>query len=147
VRKTETIMTFASKTFAALLMTASIPLFAGGVAAAPLSQSMALSNADVSNVEQVQWRRGWRRGGWVGPAIGFGAGVAVGSALASPYYYGEPYAAYGYAPGYSAYGYAPGVVVAPRFGWGRGWCDGDESYNSANAHCRTFPRAEDRIRW
>ena len=128
-------MTFPSKTLAALIVTAGVPLLAGQAAAAPIGQSLALSNVETSQIEQVQWRR---RGRWVGPAIGgFAAGAIVGSALAPRYYYDEPYAAYGYAPGrytYApayGYGYAPGYY---NYGYRRG-CTGEESYNSANAWC------------
>jgi hypothetical protein len=136
-------MNFPSKTFAALLVTASVPLFAGSVTAAPTGQSLALSNVEISQAEQVQWRRGRRGGRWVGPAIGFGAGVAVGGALAgSHYYYGDGYSAYGAAPGY---GYAP----RSSYGWGGDPCIGDSDYNSAypSWQCRTYPRATDRYRW
>lgn len=132
-------MTFPTKTLAALLVSASIPLFAGQAAAAPISQSLALSNLDTANVEQVQFRRrggGWRNGRWIGPAAGFAAGVAIGSALA-PRYYDEPYAAYGYAPGPTyvpapAYGYG----YAPSYGFGGGSCTGEGSHDSANPSWR-----------
>jgi hypothetical protein len=125
-------MTFPAKTLAALLVTASVPLFAGQAGAAPIGQSVGLSNAQTSNVEQVQWRR-WRRGHWVGPAAGFAAGVAVGSAFAGPRYYDD---------GYYAYGAAPGFYRGDP-------CVGDENYNSgfASWQCRPFPRATDRNRW
>jgi hypothetical protein len=68
---------------------------------------MGLKSADMSTVEQVQWRRGWHRHGhWhggrvIGPAVGgFVAGAIVGSALAAPRYYDDGYYAYGAAPGY-----------------------------------------------
>jgi hypothetical protein len=74
-----------AKTMAAALVAAAIPLYAGSAAAGPLSQSLALNNADVGTVEQVQYRR-WGRG----------------------------YYAYGAAPGaFYAYGAAPGYV-GPR---------------------------------
>ena len=124
-------MTFPSRTLAALLVTASVPLFAGSVAAAPIGQSLALSNVETSQVEQVQWRR-HRSGRWIGPAAGIAAGIAIGSALAPRYYYDEPYAAYGYAPGpvyqtAPAYRYAPGY----SYGYSRGACTGDGSHDSA----------------
>lgn len=78
------------KTLAAAVVAAAIPL-AGPAAAAPLSQSQALSNADTGTIEHVQYRR-WDRG-----------------------YYNDGYYAYGAAPdGYYAYGAAPGYV-APRY--------------------------------
>ena len=128
-------MTFPTKTLAALLVTASIPLFAGQAAAAPIGQSLALSNLDTANVEQVQFRRrggNWRNGRWIGPAAGFAAGVAIGSALA-PRYYDEPYAAYGYdpAPGYT-YAPAPGYY---SYGYSRRGCTGEGGFDSANAWC------------
>jgi hypothetical protein len=142
-------MNFSAKTLAALLVTASIPLFAGSAAAAPIGHSLALSNVETSNVEQVQWRRGGRDGRWVGPAIGFGAGVAVGSALAGAHYYGaDAYSSYGYAqgPGYGSYGYAQGPAYGsygyaqgPAYGYSSGFggatCSGEESHDSAIAGC------------
>jgi hypothetical protein len=78
-------MTLPIKTLAAALIAAAIPLVAGPATAAPLSQSLALRNADIGTIEQVQYRR------WDG------------------------YYAYGAAPGaYYAYGAAPGYVAAPR---------------------------------
>jgi hypothetical protein len=113
-------MRFPSKTLAALLVAGSLPLMPGPVAAAPLSQSMGLKNADVSAIDQVQWRRGWRgghrRGGgrWVGPAIGgFVAGAIVGGALSGPRDYDDGYYAYGAAP--EPYGYGSGYAYGP--GW------------------------------
>jgi len=105
-------MRLPAKSLAAVLVAGSFPLFAGSAAAAPLGQSHALNPADVSTVEQVQWRRGWRSGRWVGPAIGgFAAGVAIG-ALAAPRYYDDGYYAYGAAPGYVEPGYGePGYRV------------------------------------
>jgi hypothetical protein len=123
----EVTMRLPSKTLAAALMAAAVPLYTGPAAAAPLSQSLALNSADVGTVEQVQYRR-WRSGRWIGPAAGIAAGVAIGSALApryyddgyyaygaAPGYYVEPGYAYGAAPGYYAYGAAPGYYVAPRY--------------------------------
>lgn len=106
-------MTLPTKTLAAALVAAAIPLYAGPAMAAPLSQSLALNSANVGTVEQVQYRR-WNRGRWIGPAAaGFAAGAIVGGALA-PRYYNEGYYAYGAAPeGYYAYGAAPRSVVGP----------------------------------
>ena len=129
-------MTFPTKTLAALLVTASIPLFAGQAAAAPIGQSLALGNVETSNVEQVQWRRGWRRGGWVGPAAGLAAGVAIGSALAPRTYYDEPYAAYGYAAPAPTLRYAPGYYAYGSSGFGGGACTGEEGHDSANPSWR-----------
>jgi hypothetical protein len=111
-------MRLPSKTLAAALMAAAVPLYAGPAAAAPLSQSLALNSADVGTVDQVQYRR-WRSGRWIGPAAGIAAGVVIGSALA-PRYYDDGYYAYGAAPGYYvepgyAYGAAPGYYIAPRY--------------------------------
>ena len=105
-------MTLPTKTLAAALVAAAIPL-AGPVAAAPLSQSLALNNADVGTVEQVQYRR-WNRGRWIGPAAaGLAAGAIVGGALASRY--NDGYYAYGAAPGgYYAYGASPGYDRGPN---------------------------------
>ena len=124
-------MTLLSKTLAAAVVAAAIPL-AGPTAAAPLSQSLALNSADVGMVEQVQYRR-WRNGRWIGPAAGFAAGAIVGSALA-PRYYDDGYYAYGAAPGYAApgynegyyaYGAAPGYVAGPRYReWNRNFGNG-----------------------
>jgi hypothetical protein len=95
-------MRLPSKTLAAAVVAAAIPL-AGPAAAAPLSQSLALNNADAGTVEQVQYRR-WDRG-----------------------YYNDGYYAYGAAPdGYYAYGAAPGYYVGPRYR-GRNWNYGDGS--------------------
>ncbi|MGH6771630.1 MAG: BA14K family protein [Xanthobacteraceae bacterium] len=125
-------MTFPSKILAAALMAGSLPIMAAGAAAAaPLSQSMALSNTQSSStIEQVQWRRGghwrgghWRGGRWIGPAAGFAAGVAVGSALTAPNYYGDGYYAYGAAPGYGS---------GPVYRRGGADCGGTNGYNSAN---------------
>ena len=92
-------MTLPTKTMAAALVAATIPLYGGPAAAAPLSQSLALNNADVGTVEQVQYRR-WGRGYYAyGPARRWGRG----------------YYAYGAAPrwgrGYYAYGAARGYVA------------------------------------
>ena len=110
-------MTLPTKTMAAALVAAAIPLYAGPAVAAPLSQSLALNNADVGTVEHVQYRRWHRSGHWIGPAAGIAAGIAIGSALA-PRYYDD---------GYYAYGAAPGYVVGPRY---RGW---DENYGNGSA--------------
>jgi hypothetical protein len=94
------------KTLAAAAVAAAIPL-AGPAAAAPLSQSLALDNADHGTIEQVQYRR-WDRG-----------------------YYGDGYYAYGAAPdGYYAYGAAPGYRVAPRYRQ-RNWNYGNGSSATA----------------
>jgi hypothetical protein len=110
-------MTLATKTLAAALMAAAIPLTSGAVTAAPLSQSLALGNADVGTIEHVQYR--WNRGRWIGPAAaGFAAGAIIGGALSSQAY-NDGYYAYGAAPGgYYAYGAAPGYVTGPRYGYG-----------------------------
>jgi hypothetical protein len=106
-------MTLATKTLAAALMAAAIPLTTGAATAAPLSQSLALGNADVGTVEHVQYR--WNRGRWIGPAAaGFAAGAIVAGALSSSAY-NDGYYAYGAAPGgYYAYGAAPGYVATTR---------------------------------
>jgi hypothetical protein len=97
-------MTLPTKTLAAALFVAAIT---GSAAAAPLSQSLTLGNADVGTVEQVQYR--WDRGRWIGPAAaGLAAGAIIGGAL-SAQAYNDGYNAYGSAPsGYYAYGAAPG---------------------------------------
>ena len=103
-------MTLPTKTLAAALVAAAIPLCGGSAAAAPLSQSLALNNADVGTIEQVQYRR-WNRGRWIGPAAaGLAAGAIVGGALSSQY--NDGYYAYGAAApsGYYAYGAAPRYV-------------------------------------
>ena len=103
-------MTLLCKTFAAALVAAAIPL-ATPAAAAPLSQSLVLTNADVGTIEQVQYRR-WDRGY-------YGGG-----------YYGDGYYAYGAAPdGYYAYGAAPGYPVYP--GYRRNWNFGNGSAATA----------------
>jgi hypothetical protein len=59
-------MRMPTKTLAAALVAAAIPL-AVPAAAAPLSQSLALSNANAGSLEQVQYRRWHRRhyrSGW-----------------------------------------------------------------------------------
>src|SRR3981189_990232 len=76
-----------TKMMAAALVAAAIPFYAGPAAAGPLSQSLALNNADVGTVEHVQYRR-WARGYYAhGAARRWGRG----------YYY-----AYGAALGYGA---------------------------------------------
>ena len=86
-------MTLPTKILAPALLVAAIPLLAGSAAAAPLSQSLALGNAETGTVEQVQYRRSWR-------------------------HYNDGYYAYGAAPGYGggyyAYGAGPGHYVGPR---------------------------------
>jgi hypothetical protein len=101
-------MTLPTKTLAAALFVAALP-FASPAAAAPLSQSLALGNADVGTIEQVQYR--WDRGRWIGPAAaGLAAGAIIGGAL-SAQAYNDGYYAYGAAPGgYYAYGAARGYV-------------------------------------
>jgi hypothetical protein len=116
-------MRFPSKLLATVLMAGSLPVLAGPASAAPLSQSLALTNAQTPIVEQVQWRR-YRAGRWIGPAAGFAAGVAVGSALAAPHYYNDGYYAYGAEPGYVP------VPVVPR-GYGYRNCGGDSGFASA----------------
>lgn len=97
-------MRLPSMTLAAAVVAAAIPL-AGPAAAAPLSQSLALNNADAGTIEQVQYRR-WDRG--------------------NGYYYDDGYYAYGAVPdGYYAYGAAPGYRVAP--GYRRNWNFGNGS--------------------
>ena len=119
-------MNFPSRTLAALLVAGSLPLMAGSVQAAPLTQSLALKGAETGTVEQVQYRRGWRSGRWIGPAAGFAAGVAIGSALA-PRYYDDGYYAYGAAPGYV---YEPGYVQpAPRYYQAPGYYYGAPGYD------------------
>lgn len=108
----ETHMTFLSKALVGALMAATIPLHAGSVAAAPLSQPLALNSADVGMIDHVQYRR-WHRGGrWIGPAAGIAAGLAIGGAIASSAY-NDGYYAYSAAPGYVEPGYAYG---APYYG-------------------------------
>jgi hypothetical protein len=107
-------MRLPTKTLAAALIAAAVPLYSGPAAAAPLSQSLALNSADVGAVEQVQYRRwnrggNWNRGRWIGPAAGLAAGAIVGGAIAASRY-NDGYYAYGAAPGYYAYGAAPGYV-------------------------------------
>lgn len=120
-------MTLPTKTLAAALIAAAIPL-AGPVAAAPLSQSLALNRADVGTVEQVQYRR-WNRGRWIGPAAaGLAAGAIVGGALA-PRYYDDGYYAYGAAPGYVGPRYGSYGSNAPIPG-GSYACSSDEELNS-----------------
>jgi hypothetical protein len=107
-------MRLPTKTLAAALVAAAVPLYGGPAMAAPLSQSLALNSANVGSVEQVQYRR-WNRGRWIGPAAaGFAAGAIIGGVLSSQYHDG--YYAYGAAPdGYYAYGAAPGYYAAPAY--------------------------------
>jgi len=123
-------MTLPTKTLAAALVAAAIPLYAGPAAAAPLSQPLALNSADVGTVEQVQYRR-WNRGRWIGPAAaGVAAGAIIGGALASRDY-NDGYYAYGAAPsGYSAYGAAPGYVAGPRY---RDWNSTYSNYGNGSS--------------
>lgn len=130
-------MTLPTKTLAAALVAAAIPLYAGPTAAAPLSQSLGLNSADVGTVEQVQYRRG-NRGRWIGPAAaGVAAGAIIGGALASRDY-NDGYYAYGAAPGYVepgyAYGASPGYVVGPRYGSRYGY-DSDAPSPGSSARC------------
>jgi hypothetical protein len=135
-------MRLPTRTLAAALVATAIPLYAGTASAAPLSQSLAVNNADVGQVEQVQYRR-WNRGRWIGPAAaGLAAGAIVGGAIASSSYYNDGYYAYGAAPGYAygaapyrrgyyAYGAAPGYYssdtrLSPQ--WGS--CTGDREDDS-----------------
>ena len=133
-------MRLPTKTLAAALIAAAVPLYSGPAAAAPLSQSLALNSADVGSVEQVQYHRG-NRGRWIGPAAaGVVAGAIIGGALSSQYndgYYAygaapaDGYYAYGAAPGYAApgygYGYRSGVRSSPQYGS----CTGDREEDSA----------------
>ena len=115
-------MNLPTRTLAAALVAAAIPIYAGPAAAAPLSQSLSLNNTDVGTVEQVQYRR-WNRGRWIGPAAaGFAAGAIVGGALA-PRYYNDGYYAYGAAPGYAS---SYGVRRSPQYGS----CTGDRENDS-----------------
>src|SRR5262245_29448709 len=102
-------MTLSNNTLAAALIAAALPL-AAPAAAAPLSQPLALGDAGVGTIEQVQYR--WNRGRWIGPAAaGLAAGAIIGGALNSQY--GDGYYAYGAAPGgYYAYGAAPGAYYS-----------------------------------
>lgn len=93
------------KTLAAALFATAIPLSAGPVAAAPLSQSLTPDNSDLATSEPVQYRR----------------------------YYGDGYYAYGAVPGYRYYGpdrwgyyspQAPAPGSSPR-------CTADREENSA----------------
>lgn len=130
-------MRLSTKTLAAALIAAAVPLYGGPAAAAPLSQSLALNNANVGTIEHVQYRR-WNRGRWVGPAAaGAVAGAIIGGALASQY--NDGYYAYGAAPGgYYAYGAAPGYYAAPRDSYSSsirtspqyGSCSGDRDDDS-----------------
>lgn len=96
-------MTLPLKTLAAAVVAAAIPL-ASSAAAAPLSPSPALNNADAGTIERVQYRR------WDGGYYG---------------HYNDGYYAYGAVPdGYYAYGAAPGYRVAPRY---RQWNYGNGS--------------------
>ena len=93
-------MILPSKVLAAAVVAAAIPL-AGPAAAAPLSQSLTLKNADVTTVEQVQYRRYYDNGYYPYEA--------------APQYYGDGYYAYGAAPDY----------VRPRYrGWNRNYGNG-----------------------
>jgi hypothetical protein len=85
-------MTLPTKMLAPALLVAAIPLFGGSASAAPLSQSLALGNAETATVEQVQYRRARR-------------------------YYNGGYYAYGWAPrsGRRAWNYGNGSAATnPR---------------------------------
>lgn len=106
-------MTLLTKVLAGALMAATVPLQAGSVAAAPLSQPLALNSANVGTIDHVQYRR-WRHGGrWIGPAAGIAAGAVIAGAIASSAY-NDGYYAYGAAPGYVEPGYVYGA--APYYG-------------------------------
>jgi hypothetical protein len=123
-----------TKTMAAALVAAAIPLYAGPTAAGPLSQSLALNNADVGTVEQVQYRR-WGRGYYgYGPGRRWGRGYyAYGAAPR----WGRGYYAYAAAPrwgrGYYAFGAAPGYI-------GPGYRFWDPNYGNGGA--ATTPRSD-----
>jgi hypothetical protein len=91
------------KTMTAALVASAISLCAAPAVAGPLSQSLALNNADVGTVEQVQYRR-WGRGYYAYGAVP-GPGYAYG-AVPGPGY------AYGAAPGYV------GRIWDPNYGNG-----------------------------
>jgi hypothetical protein len=133
-----------TRTLAAALIAASIPLYTGSATAAPLSQPQALKSADVSSMEQAQYRR-WDRGRWIGPAAGFAGAVAAGSALAAA---PGAYYAYGAAPGAAYAAAIPSTVYGPGYRgpqwyWGYGAeaptpgssaiCTWDRDDNSAHA--------------
>ena len=78
---------------------------AGPVFAAPVpSNTVALTQVDVNNVVDVQWRRrGWRRGAgpWVaGAALGVIGGIIASEAYRNNYYDGYAYGPYPYATPY-----------------------------------------------
>jgi hypothetical protein len=103
---------------AATLIASSASLLVQPAGAAPMSSMLALQNADVGQVETVQWRRRGS-GRWIGPAAGIATGLAIAGAVASQSYYGD----YGYSPyGYAApaYGYAPVESYDGSYGY-RGW--------------------------
>jgi len=114
------------KILAPAVIAASVSWIAGSAAAAPVSPSLALKNADAVSVAAVQWRRG-HHGRWIGPAAGFAAGVVIGSALAPRYGY----------DGDGAYASDPGSAYVPArryFGGNCGsyrGCTGDENVDSA----------------
>jgi hypothetical protein len=138
-------MRLSTRTLAAALIAAAIPLYAGPAATAPLTQSLALKSADVGGIEQVQYRR-WNRGRWIGPAAaGLAATAIIGGAIAASQY-NDGYYAYGAAPGYYSYGAAPSGYysygAAPYRGGGYyssdtrlspqwGSCTGDRDDDSA----------------
>src|SRR5688572_23378019 len=91
-------MRMPTKILAAAVVAAAVPL-AVPAAAAPLSQSLALGEANAGSLDQVQYRRWDRRR------------------------YRSGYYAYGAAPGYYAYGAAPGYIVRSgprRWNYGNG---------------------------
>lgn len=100
-----------TKTMAAALVAAAIPLYAGSAVAAPLSHSLALNNANVGPVEQVQYRR-WHRGYYAYGARRWGRGYhAYGAARR----WGRGYYAYGAALGYGGPRYR---IWDPNYGNG-----------------------------
>jgi hypothetical protein len=115
-------MTISSKIFAVALTGAAAALFAGPVAAAPISSPLAVQNAVAPSVDTVQYRRGhyagyrggYRGRGYGGAGLGIAAGALIGGAILGAT---QPYGYRGYGPGYGyrpAYAYEPGyVAVAP----------------------------------
>lgn len=104
-------MMLPTKTLAAALVATAIPLYAGPATAAPLSQSLALNNADAGSLEQVQYRRWHRR------------------------HYRSGWYAYGAAPGYiarsgpRAWNYGNGSAATAPGSW-RGCPGGDRHASS-----------------
>jgi hypothetical protein len=123
-----------TKTMAAALVAAAIPLYAGPAAAGPLSQSLALNSADVGTVEQVQYRR-WGRGYYAyRPVRRWGRGYYAYRPVRR---WSRGYYAYGAARrwgrGYYAFAAAPGYF-GPRY---RFW---DPNYGNGGA--ATTPRSD-----